>query len=288
MRSRVLAVGALAVALVPSEAPATGLVALGDSFSSGHGAAPYDPATVGLGNTCFRSPSAWPLLLARKLRVPAGSVACNGARAPEVVTSDLRRAEVERRTSQIARIGGDPELVTITIGGNDVGFSTVLRRCIAGDCEESYAKPDGGDVLDDRIAVLERELPSTYEAIKLAAPRAQVVVVGYPRLFPRAVPRRVPGDCAAWDRFRPNEILYLNRLTRRLNAAIARAAAARLVTYVGVGDAFEGEELRCTGRSLVHRLRLTLGWPPYRLDSFHPNNAGHARLAEEIHEEIVP
>ena len=34
--------------------------------------------------------------------------------------------EAERRLSQVGRIHGDPDLITITIGGNDIGFAKTL------------------------------------------------------------------------------------------------------------------------------------------------------------------
>jgi lysophospholipase L1-like esterase len=269
------------VASAPADAQS--LVALGDSFSSGQGAPPYEKGTTGHGNTCYRSDRAWPMLVARQLRLHGESVACNGAQVPEVVTTDRRRDERERRTSQTSRIPRGAALVTITIGGNDVGFASVLRHCVTDrhPCDTRY-RTDAGDELEDEIHRLEGELPTVYDAIERAAPSARVIVVGYPRIFPRTVPRHRVENCAVRKRISQREARYLNARTRSLNAAIGRAAAVAGVEYVNVTGEFEGHELRCEGESFVHRPHFRAGWPPYRPDAFHPNLAGYQRLADVV------
>jgi lysophospholipase L1-like esterase len=283
-RSLLCGVCIAGVLALPGPATASGLVALGDSFSSGQGATSFDPATTGHGNTCWRSPQAWPNVLAAALAVTAlPSLACDGARTPEVVTSDRRRHEVERRTSQVARIAGDPAIITITIGGNDIGFADVLGHCVGDrNCVKRYHKSTG-DLIEADIATLERELPDVYRAIARAAPGARVVVVDYPQLFPSAVPGREVGNCAAYSAISRREVRYLNARGASLNRAIRRAAGRAGVTVVDVEDAFAGHELSCSGKDpYVNKLRLRAGWPLYRKTSFHPTVGGHARLAAVV------
>jgi lysophospholipase L1-like esterase len=256
------------------------LLALGDSFSSGQGAGSYDPGTNGGGNTCFRSRLAWPRLLARKLRlVPLPSPACSGAVTRHLTHDDRSRKEVERRISQVGRISSKPHVVTITIGGNDVGFTDVLKHCVFdADCTQRY-QMRAGDVLDREIAALAERLPGVYAAIRRAAPDARLIVVGYPRLFPET-----PTDnCAAARRISSREAAYLNERARALNAAIAGVAHAAGAQFVDVTDAFDGAELRCRGKTFVNRLRLREKLFPA---SFHPNAGGQERLAEVIEREV--
>jgi lysophospholipase L1-like esterase len=256
------------------------LLALGDSFSSGQGAGSYDPGTNGDGNTCFRSRQAWPQLLARRLRLVAvPSLACSGAVTRQVTHDDRSREEVERRSSQVGRISRDPDVITITVGGNDVGFADVLKHCVVdADCTRRYRKPTG-DMLDREIAMLAERLPWVYAAIRGAAPEARLIVVGYPRLFPETP----TGNCAAARRVSSREAAYLNERARALNAAIAGAAQASGAQFVDVTEAFDGAELRCTGKTYVNRLRLQEKLLPA---SFHPNAAGQERLAEVIEREV--
>jgi hypothetical protein len=118
---------ALGIALVvPASAAAAGsLVALGDSYSSGEGAPPFVRPTNTAGNSCHRSSLAWPALVATSTGRPFASFACSGAETAEVVRSDSGRNEAERQVAQRERLRKvtAPELVTVTIGGNDVGSS---------------------------------------------------------------------------------------------------------------------------------------------------------------------
>jgi lysophospholipase L1-like esterase len=209
-------------------------------------------------------------------------LACSGALAAEVQRSGVRKGD-ERNVSQISRIGPPPEIITITIGGNDSGFADVLGHCVRDqtDCVGRYAT-SGHDVIQDHIDQLELDLPGLYRAIQQAAPGARLIVVGYPRIFPPASAGAHAPNCAAWSRISDHEAQYLNGRGRALDDAIERAAAVADVEFVDVENAFDDHELRCKGPSFVNRLQLRLGWPPYRHESFHPNALGQARLADVI------
>jgi lysophospholipase L1-like esterase len=269
----------------PSASEITGserLLALGDSFSSGQGAGSYDPDTNGDGNTCFRSPLAWPQQLARRLDLAAlPSLACSGAVGRDV-QSGRPGGELERRSAQIGRIAGDPGVVTITIGGNDVGFAGVLKDCLLANCVTKYRRPSG-DLLEARIAALGERLPALYGEIRAAAPRARVVVAGYPRLFPDRDRWAAAGGCLMRKRISGDEVDYLNALTPALNAAIADAAKRAGVDFVDVTEAFAGGELQCKGETArstyLQPLQDAITLIPA---SFHPNAAGHERLAAVV------
>ncbi|MGI8579488.1 MAG: SGNH/GDSL hydrolase family protein [Solirubrobacteraceae bacterium] len=255
----------------------TPYVAIGDSFSSGEGVPPFDRSTTIAGrDTCHRSSRAWPLLLAGRSGGDTYSLACSGATVAEVIDGDDRRAERDRRPSQVmrlARIAG-VRLVTVTIGGNDVGFARVLRRCATHlRCDRYYAAR-GHDRLRTRIEALAARLPALYTSLQRAAPSARVVVVGYPRLFPLRPSRFT---CAALSSIGPEEVRYLNARTADLDAAIRGAARTAGAGYVDALDAFAGHAIGCAGAQWVSHLRLA--HPEY---SFHPNTAGQRRLAEVV------
>ena len=160
------------------------LLALGDSYSSGEGAGEYEPGTDNGNNSCHRSRNAWPTLLAHQRGLGVlPSIACSGATLTDLMSGRAGSGQPERRAAQLARIAGNATVVTVTIGGNDLGFRSIIQDCIAGDCVAKYHRPSG-DVLDARIDDLARRLPAAYRAIQAAAPRARVFVVDYPRLFP--------------------------------------------------------------------------------------------------------
>ncbi len=164
------------------EAPVTDAgdyVALGDSYSSGVGTGVYDAAS----GTCARSPLSYPPLWAAKHHpASVGFVACSGAKTADV------------RANQISALQPSTDLVTITIGGNDAGFGPVLYTCTAAERDHTcFAAVDAANAFER--SVLRDRLARTYTAIRRAAPHAQVIVLGYPRLFdlaPSCADPRVP------------------------------------------------------------------------------------------------
>lgn len=271
--------GLAAGAAIATPALAQGkLVALGDSYSAGEGAPPFEPGTAIRGNTCHRSRAAWPFLVARSAGLAATSIACSGARTFHVTSSSQRRPEPERRISQLSRLRElDADLVTISIGGNDIGFAEVLTRCVLlRDCRDSY-RDDDGDVLDRRIATLGGRLPAIYRRILATAPGARLVVVGYPRIF---TPR--PGEnCAAFLQIRPAEAAYMNARAANLNATIRAAARRAKVAFVDVSDSVAGHEISCRPSPWINRLTFIHDGivSPY---SFHPTRRGYQAIAATV------
>jgi lysophospholipase L1-like esterase len=152
------------------EAPITGAgdyVAMGDSYSSGVGTGVYDPAS----GACARSPLSYPPLWSSEHHPASfGFVACSGA-----TTADVR-------ASQISALQPGTDLVTITIGGNDAGFGPVLQTCTFAENDRTcFAAVEAAEAFERYV--LPDRLSRTYAAIRRAAPHAQVVVLGYPRLF---------------------------------------------------------------------------------------------------------
>ena len=163
------------------------------------------------------------------------------------MTTGRAGGESERRDSQLGRITGDLGVITISVGGNDVGFAGVLKDCLLGDCVAKYHRPSG-DRLEGEIADLARRLPGLYRAIWDAAPRARVVVLGYPRLFPSREDWRSAGDCLMRRQISGDEVEHLDALTPALNAAIAGAAKDAGVDFVDATEAFNGRESRAPAR----------------------------------------
>ena len=249
------------------------LLALGDSYSSGEGAGAYEPGTDSRDNTCHRSRNAWPTLLAEQRHLKTlPSIACSGATLTDLL-SGRHSSQPERRRSQVGRITGNPDIITVTIGGNDVGFREILVDCMVFDCVADYHRPSG-DVIDARIDDLARRLPAAYRAIQAAAPKARVVVVDYPRLFPDAKP-----NCAALNRITPAEGDYLNRKVQRADIAILDAAREAGVTGIDVSTALAGGELTCSGTQYLNHASPQL---KVRSGSFHPKAIGQERLAHAI------
>jgi lysophospholipase L1-like esterase len=204
------------------------LAALGDSYSSGVGTPDPDPSVP----ACYRTPHAWPNLVGAALHWQVENLACSGAETTNITVPFGGQGA---QTDLLAALSPRPKVVTITVGGNDIGFGAVLGTCFVSDCRTAVAV-SGVAVL----TVLPGRLAATYRAVRAAAPDARLVVVGYPQLFPAhrsavtGCPWLTNGERRAFD--------YAGEL---LNAVIAVQAWLAGAVYVDVSRTLEGHEL-CT------------------------------------------
>lgn len=167
-------------------------VALGDSISAGAGIPP-------IGNTlCSRSKVNYPSLVAKAMHYSSfKDVTCGGARTNDITESRNLRGQV--LAPQLDAVGTATRVVTLTIGLNDKGFSTALFfTCISTDgmpsslCQQVLAVPPAttSEAIDQSGGRVEEVL----RAIKAKAPKAKIILVGYPRIAPDSgsCPDRVP------------------------------------------------------------------------------------------------
>lgn len=204
------------VRICPGFAPPPGVtgsnyVALGDSYSSGEGDGSYSPSSDTAHDKCHRSSYAYgPLLDANRHLGPIAFVACSGAITYDLFAPnpDNYDASGNHEPAQLAALTPETKTVTLTIGGDDAGFSTVLAECVevrlltfftvqgAPSCLTSartkhaiqaLAGTVHGATVEDAGAL--RPIHSVAEvlsAIHRDAPNAHVYIAGYPQLF--AVP----------------------------------------------------------------------------------------------------
>lgn len=224
-------------------ATATAYVALGDSYSSGLGTRSY----LDDGTDCKRSASAYPSQIAAARGHALNFRACAGA-----VISDVR-------TAQLPSLSSSTGLVTISVGGNDAGFADVLTECAlpawASDCNGAI---DGAQAFIG--TQLPAQLTGLYGEIRGAAPAAEVVVVGYPRVF-------MGEDCDLLTWFSPAEQTRLNQTADQLNAALRRAASTAGFAFADPTQAFVGHAV-CDDDEWLNGLSNPIA------ESYHPNVAG--------------
>jgi hypothetical protein len=187
------------------------IVALGDSYISGEGADEFYEGTNDAGsNTCRRSPTAYPALLALEDRpdVPRDLVflACSGARADGV------RDQLERFTQLREQNDLDVGFVLLSVGGNDALFGNVGRTCLMpGDCSEL------SNGWTDNLDQVGSTLDGLYAEIRQAIPDAPVLVVPYP------IP--ISEESCDYSAFSNSEHRFLVDFTTRLNEVVGRSAA---------------------------------------------------------------
>lgn len=222
-----------------------GYVALGDSYSSGVGAGNYDSSS----GDCKRTTRAYPALWAAAHSPQTFSfAACSGARTRDVMNN------------QLGPLNSGTDLVSITIGGNDAGFSDVMTTCVLQSESTCVSRVNQAKAYVD--STLPGQLDQVYNAIHSRSPGAHVVVLGYPRFY------KLNGTCVAG--LTEGERSAINGASDYLNAAIAKRAANHGFTFASVSGAFTGHEI-CSGSEWLHSLNwLNIG------ESYHPTAAGQS------------
>lgn len=257
-------------------------VALGDSYSSGDGAGDYAPGTDE--NGCWRSANAYPEIIAENndFAGELGFFACSGQRGNAMLDS------VGSADSQLDRLTEHTSLVTIGIGGNDLGFTSVLRTCImrvplldSGNCIGQESD------IDERMRHFDDTLDDVLAEIRDRAPDARVLVLGYPRLFP-AEPESMYYTLTA------NDQKWLNEVGQQLNQQLEDAVAAAddeivggentgSVEFVDTFDALKGHEVSAEEAWIngVVLRDITEGVSIDR-STFHPNAEGQHAVSERL------
>jgi len=217
--------------------------ALGDSYSSGVGTGSYS-----LDSACKRSVYAYPYVFTQKH--PGTSLAfaaCSGAK-----TSDLLATQIQAVTSATT-------LVTLTIGGNDIGFANLIYQCTLSDCSAA---------LDNTRANLESTLGAAldrvYNTVKSrTAFGAKIVVLGYPRVFSGS-------SCFGTFGISSTERTKANALADALDQVTAAHAATDGVTFRSAIGAFTTHAV-CSSSPWLNGLNLLNTG-----ESYHPNRSGHS------------
>lgn len=260
----------------PPEAAASSIktspyVALGDSYSSGAG---INPTVVGSPATCSRSQLNYSENIAKTIR-PASytDVTCSGAQ-----TSDFFTSQDAGVAPQLEAVKKDTRLVTMTIGGNDEDvFVDAFFGCAtvgAGDptgnpCQQKY-----GTAFTDLIR--NKTYPNvvrTLSAVRAKAPRATVVILGYPQILPP----QGSLACYAITGISVGDVPWLVNQSKVLNNVVRRAAAATGARYVDTYTPSAGHDA-CSGPA-TRWMEPLVG--PVNALPVHPNAVGEAAMARE-------
>jgi GDSL-like Lipase/Acylhydrolase family len=210
-------------------------------------------------------------------------------------------------------LGPQTTLVTLTAGGNDARFASIVGACLLSnpfdDCTSSnFVMKDNEDGVDDPeplyeyeptvIAAMQPHLQALYSAIAQAAPNAEIIVLGYPRLF--------PGDTNATDCnvgaagitipvIQSDVTSWMNQMGDLMNSTIEAAVAAEAdagynVHFINPSSGFTGHEV-CSSSPWING---TIAYSQSGSDggsqeipgagSFHPKAAGQQEYATLIDE----
>src|SRR4051794_29297938 len=235
---------ALLATAIPASASAFDYVAMGDSYSSGTGTRTYYEG-------CERSVFAYGYLIKGSLGSSFKHIACGGAKTQDVLNN------------QVSSLDAGTKYVTISIGGNDAGFSSVITECAKPRIPfTSGCDPDITNAQNFINNTLPARLDNVYNQIRNRAPNAVVGVVGYPRLFNGE-------DCNAGTFFSGDEMTKLNQTADILASVTRTRAAAHGFTFIDARGAFLGHAV-CDNTEWLNGLSNPVG------ESYHPNTLGHS------------
>jgi lysophospholipase L1-like esterase len=250
-------------------------------------------------NMCHRHGRAYPTQLRSTFSVASKDflfLACSGATTEHVgllkkkvaqypnSPANVHGGKTQINTATPFTNGGEPNLVTIGIGGNDAGFDGIIGKCIYGDC----LQPDYRTRTLARIrgTVYER-LTETFSKLRNRYKHASVLAFGYPKVvgdpdqpcaFVGTGSYTLSGDELNWIK---------TEVEPALNLSISTAAAKARVAYINIEQATRGHEL-CSDtddrwiNGLLFGDDIHVGPIGFAFESFHPNQRGHDAIARYV------
>ncbi|GAA1691394.1 SGNH/GDSL hydrolase family protein [Fodinicola feengrottensis] len=247
-------------------------VALGDSY-----AAITDLTRLHGTPGCFRSTDNYPSLVAADLGVTSFTDAsCSSATTAHMTTA--QSTGFGTNPPQFDSLTADTDLVTVTIGANDLDLMTLLGTCAAlsvtdpvGNPCQRYYTSGGVDQIAARIDQVKPKVAAVLDGIHQRAPKARIIVVGYLPLLP---PTR---GCWPAVPMSVGDVPYAHQIQTSFNAALVAEAAAHQAVAVDPSGITGHDSCQPPGTRWVEPVI-----PASPTTPFHPNTTGTPHLANLI------
>ncbi len=240
-RAAVLVLAVLAVlAVFAGAARAANYVALGDSYAAGP-VIPNQIAPLG----CLKSDHNYAHLAAPTIGLTLRDPSCSGATTNDM--TNPQETELGTNPPQFNSLDAETTRVSLTIGGNDIGFSEIALSCITVNpfstpCKDKYDS-GGKDQVAERIAATAPKVAAVLQGIHARSPAAKVFVVNYAAIFPET-------GFGCWPQMPIGfgDVPYLRSKEKELNSMLATQAADNGATLVNWYNASIGHDA-CKGSS---------------------------------------
>lgn len=307
-----------------------GYVSLGDSYSAGEGLGGYQPgshihksqceAKVPFGpcivhknpkviDGCDRSSSAYNGTVSGTYHFAdgKGTYACSGATTSNIYDGSgdphCNKAGISNSADygegcQVDHVNANTSLVTLTIGGNDAGFSSDISSCYEHDAKKWIGGGSGscaseGPSIDSKISAMGPRLIADLQAIRKNGPHARIIVLTYPRPFPEP-PTGNTGCVGPNLCLTPADQEFFNQEAAKLDSAICSDVQAAGVggECVNAYNAFNGCEIgtqnSCVQSPSVSPGIGSNGRPTVNTNpgSYHPTARGQQILGDLINQQI--
>lgn len=294
-----------------------GYLGMGDSYTSGEGAFDYRKDTDTDDNKCHLSINSYPLLLSHDLFGGDGhSVACSGAIIRDI--NDLNgsyRGQVKGVPSWQQLQATDqslldsvmanflpgyvaqerfvqqyqPNVATVSIGGNDIGFGDILVKCVEPKVSLRPSAQNCFNTYESRLELknlIDRTMPrwtSLYQSLVAAAPSMRLYAIGYPQIASAS------GSCALNVHLSQSELEFTAEIIDYLDGDIRQAATGAGIPYIDISQALKGHRLCETASYDVAVNGLTAGDDKgvfginiLGKESYHPNALGQHLIEQAI------
>src|SRR3954447_14261225 len=265
------AVAAVLAALAVAAAPASAAdwVGLGDSYAAG----PLIPNQSLSPLGCLRSDHNFAHLAAAGHSL--ADVSCSGATTANMTAP--QSTSVGTNPPQFNALSADTHVVSLQIGGNDIGFTDILENCatvnpFGSPCKNRYDS-GGVDQISARISAAAPKVAAVINGIHSRSPSARVLVVNYAAILPAS-----GSGCWPQAPFAFADVPYLRAKEIELNSMLASAAAANGARLVDDYTASLGKD-SCKSASVRWVEPLV---PANSAAPFHPNARGEAGVAVPV------
>ena len=272
MRVRALVAALVAAAVFAGAAQAAPrYTVLGDSYAAG----PLIPAFLPPFG-CLKSSNNYGHLAQLQLRYAEfRDPSCSGAETEDM--TQTQNVSPGPNPPQFNSLSAENALVTVQIGGNDIGFSSIAEDCVSlnpfgSPCQNRYTA-GGVDEISRRIAETAPKVDAVLDGIRARSPQARILVVNYSALFPHSGTGCYPQMPVA-----RGDVAYIRAKQEELNGMLAQQAAANGAGLVDVYSASRGHSA-CAAPGL----RWVEPYVPANAAApLHPNLIGMRAMAELI------
>jgi lysophospholipase L1-like esterase len=272
----IVALACSALAAADANAATGPYVALGDSYTAG----PLVPTPTGSPILCGRSTNDYPADVARAIN-PSSFVnaSCSSATTVDMTQSQSLDGGVQTAPPQFNALSSTDALVTVGIGGNDAGLISVAEECTALDvlwpfgdrCKSHYQSGSTNTELA-AINATGPKVAQVIQGIVARAPRAKVLVVGYPDGLPQN-----GSNCYPDVPFSSADVTWFNSMEIDLNTVLQQTAQANGATFVDTFSSSIGHDACQGSNAWVNGLLPTSAAFP-----LHPNQTGEANMAKQV------
>lgn len=245
-------------------------VALGDSYAAG----PFLPIQRHDPIGCARSDHNYPSLLAADLGSSAFTdVSCSGATTENMTQSQA--VPLGTNAPQFNALSEHTKLVTITISGNDIGFSDIALTCARLGIQNPFGNPCErfeGDSVSQKIDATAPKVAAVLRGIRERAPEAKIALVSYLRILPHET------GCFPRNPFARGDVPYLDDVQRELDDMLATEAKHGHAAFVDAYAKSKGHD-SCQPIGVKWVEPFTPTGPSAPL---HPNEDGMRAVADMV------